>query len=104
MCIPLSRVPLVGSSVDEWLATTGHMKRVKVRQKKRYRRYCRMPLWMVLSQILIRILCTSGNKKASMNKQLTVFLISISDSTLPSVSSTVIYMIRVGVRVGLRLV
>lgn len=26
MCIPLSRVPLVGSSIDEWLETTAHMK------------------------------------------------------------------------------
>jgi len=56
-CIPLSRIPLGGSGVDEWLETTGQMNHARVHVRRR-RRYQRMPPWMVFCLILIGILYT----------------------------------------------
>ena len=56
-CIPLSRIPLGGSGVDEWLETTGQMNHACVHVRRR-RRYQRMPPWMVFCLILIGILYT----------------------------------------------
>ena len=57
LCISLSRIPLGGSGVDEWLETTGQMNRAHVHVRRR-RKYQRMPPWMVFCLILIVILYT----------------------------------------------
>ena len=66
ICIPLSRIPLAGSCVDERLATTGQVNRrarVRIRQRQIFRRCYRIPLWMVLHQTLTGILHTYGSRK-----------------------------------------
>ena len=57
LCISLSRIPLGGSGVDEWLETTGQVNHACVRVRRR-RKYQRMPPWMVFCLILIGILYT----------------------------------------------
>jgi len=58
--IPLCRIPLGGSDVDEWLATTGQMNcaHARVHRRRICRRNWRMPPQMVLLLLLIGILCT----------------------------------------------
>jgi len=55
--ISLSRIPLGGSGVDEWLETTGEMNHARVHVRRRCR-YQRMPPWMVFCLILVGILYT----------------------------------------------
>jgi len=66
LSIPLSRIPLAGSGVGEWLTTTGHMNhtRVRVRQRRIYQKFSRVPLWRVFPH-LIGILYTYGNRTVS---------------------------------------
>jgi len=53
-----ARMPLAGSAADEWLATKN---RVCICVHI-HRRYCGMPLWLVLPRILIGIVYTYGNR------------------------------------------
>ena len=66
LSIPLSRMPLAGSGVGEWLATTGHMNhtRVRVHWRRIYKNYPRISLWRVFPH-LIGIWYTYGRKTVS---------------------------------------
>jgi len=66
LSILLSRTPLAGSGVGEWLATTGHMNHthVHVHWQRIYQIYPRIPLWRIFPH-LIGIWYTYGNKTVS---------------------------------------
>ena len=58
----------IHSGIDEWLAATGYtVNRAHIRGHRKgvRKRHDRMPLWMVLPQILIGILNTYGTRKVS---------------------------------------
>jgi len=66
LCILLSRMPLAGSGVDEWLETNGQMNHAHIRMRRQQicQKYPRVSLWREFLQ-LSGILCTYGKRTVS---------------------------------------